>query len=123
VVAQHSDYSNVGKAGLFPNQSGSFTTPAKPGETIILYGTGFGPTNPAITPGIMTDKTYPISPLPTATIGGQPAQVQFAGLIATLSQIYQVNVTIPTNVGIGDQPLILNVNGTPSATGTITVSH
>jgi uncharacterized protein (TIGR03437 family) len=49
--------------------------------------------------------------------------VQFAGLIATLSQIYQVNVTIPTNVGIGDQPLILNVNGTPSATGTITVSH
>jgi len=26
-------------------------TPARPGETIVLYGTGFGPTNPEIPNG------------------------------------------------------------------------
>src|ERR1035441_3001671 len=45
VAAQHTDYSTVGAANLLP---GMTTTPAKPGETILLYGTGFGPTNPPL---------------------------------------------------------------------------
>lgn len=123
LVAQHANYTNVGAAGLFPNEPANYTTPAVPGETIILYGTGLGPTTPAIAPGIMTDKIYPVVPLPTATIGGMPAQVQFAGLIPTLSQVYQVNVTIPEGIAAGDAQLIVNVNGTNSATGLITIGQ
>ena len=45
VAAQHADYTYVGKPGLI---AGVTTQPAKPGEMILLYGTGFGPTNPPL---------------------------------------------------------------------------
>jgi uncharacterized protein (TIGR03437 family) len=123
LIAQHPDYSDVGKTGLFPGTAPTFTTPAKPGETITLYATGFGPTSPPIAAGIQTDKVYALNPLPTATLGSLPAQVVFAGLIPPLSEVYQVNVTIPSNAPDGDQALVLNVNGTPSYSGLITVQH
>ena len=121
LIAQHADYTNVGKVGLFPGTPASFTTPAKPGETILLYGTGFGPTTPPIANGIETDKNYPLGPTPAATFGGAPVTVQFAGLIQSLSQVYQFNVTIPSNAPNGDSALIVTVNETPSASGLITV--
>jgi uncharacterized protein (TIGR03437 family) len=121
LIAQHSDFTNVGKVGLFPGTPTGFTTPAKPGETIILYGTGFGVTTPPIANGIETDKVYALSPIPTATFGGAPATVVFGGLIPPLSQVYQFNVTIPSNAPNGDSPLIVTVNGVPSFSGLITV--
>jgi uncharacterized protein (TIGR03437 family) len=47
-VATHLDYSIAAKNGTF---SGLTTVPAKPGEVITLWGTGFGPTNPAVPAG------------------------------------------------------------------------
>ena len=54
VAAQHADFSAVGQDGLFGTSTRS--TPAKPGEVIVLYGTGFGPTSPA-TPAGMVVRT------------------------------------------------------------------
>ncbi len=121
LIAQHLNGTNVGKVGLFPGTPANFTTPAKPNETIQLYGTGFGPTNPPIAAGIETDKTYNLSPTPTATVGGINANVVFAGLIQTLSQVYQFDITIPANAPNGDLPLVVNVNGVNSFSGLITV--
>jgi uncharacterized protein (TIGR03437 family) len=122
LVAQHPNGTNAGKVGLFPGTSASFTTPARPGETIILYGTGFGPTSPPIANGIETDaRLYALSPTPTATFGGVPATVTFAGLTAGLSQVYQFDVTIPSNAPNGDSPLVVTVNGAQSVPGLITV--
>jgi len=121
LVAQHADYTNVGKPGLFSTAPPTFTTPAVPGETVLLYGTGFGPTIPPIASGIETDKVYNLSPTPTATLGGIAARVSFAGLIPPESQLYQFNVVIPPNASNGDLPLIVNVNGTLSVSGLITV--
>lgn len=123
LVAQHADYTNVGMTGLFPGEPANFTTPATPGETVILYGTGLGPTSPAIAPGVTTDQVYPLATSATATIGGMPAQVQFAGLIPPLSQVYQVNVTIPTGLPAGDASLVVTINGTSSTPGLITISQ
>jgi uncharacterized protein (TIGR03437 family) len=123
LVAQHANYTNLGKIGLFPGAPSDFTTPAKPGETILLYGTGFGPTNPPIAQGIETDKIYPLAPTPTATLGNLPATVTFAGLIPTLSQVYQVNITIPPGTPDGDQTLVVKVNGAFSYQGLITVQQ
>jgi uncharacterized protein (TIGR03437 family) len=123
LIAQHLNYTNVGKVGLFPTAPANFTTPAKPGETIQLYGTGFGPASPPIAPGIETDKVYNLSPTPTATVGGIPAQVSFAGLIPPESQVYQFDVEIPSNAPNGDLPLVVNVNGTLSYSGLITVQN
>jgi uncharacterized protein (TIGR03437 family) len=123
LIAQHLDYTNVGKVGLFPTAPPKFTTPAMPGETIQLYGTGFGPTSPPIEPGIETDQVYNLSPTPTATVGGIPANVTFAGLIPPESQVYQFDVQIPANAPNGDLPLVVNVNGTLSYSGLITVQN
>jgi len=43
-VATRQDYSYAVKAGTF---AGATTVAAKPGDVLILWGTGFGPTNPA----------------------------------------------------------------------------
>ncbi|MBZ5583944.1 MAG: glycoside hydrolase family 3 C-terminal domain-containing protein, partial [Acidobacteriia bacterium] len=42
-VAQHRDWSLIGPSG----------TPAQPGETIVLWGSGFGQTSPPVSPGFM----------------------------------------------------------------------
>jgi uncharacterized protein (TIGR03437 family) len=121
LVAQHAaTFTDEGPTGLYPS-SPNFTTPAVPGETLAFYGTGFGPTSPEIAAGIVTDKTYNLSPTPTATLGGIPATVSFAGLVAGFAQVFQFNVVVPTNALNGDLPLIVNVNGTQSFSGLITV--
>jgi uncharacterized protein (TIGR03437 family) len=122
LIAQHgSNSTNVGKAGLFPGAPANFTTPAAPGETVVLYGTGFGPTSPQIKNGIETDKVYQLSPVPQATFGSSPASVVFGGLIPPLSQVFQFNVSIPLNAPNGDSPLVVTVGGVPSFSGLITV--
>jgi uncharacterized protein (TIGR03437 family) len=123
LIAQHSaDYSNVGKVNLFPSLPANFTTPAAPGETILLYGTGFGPTSPQIAAGIQTDKVYYLTPTPTATLGSSPATVVFGGLVPPFSQVYQFNITIPANMPAGDWPLVVTANGATSYSGMITVN-
>ena len=58
----------------------------------------------------------------TATIGGLPAQVAFAGLSPGFAGLYQVNVTIPTGVAAGSQvPVTISAAGQTSATVTIAV--
>lgn len=129
VVAVHAaDSTRVGKVGLYPASlypgiPPNFTTPAKPGETIILFGTGFGPTTPPIAPGIVTDARYDLSSTPTVTLGNITAQVLFAGLAPGEGQVYQFNIVIPPSAPDGDLALVVNVNGTLSAPGMITVQH
>jgi uncharacterized protein (TIGR03437 family) len=117
VVAQHADYSNVGKSGLFPGKPANFTTPARPGETIVLYGTGFGPTTPPAKSGVLTDKSYPLAPTPSATIGGITAQVVYAGLVPSLANVYQLNVVVPPNAPNGDLPLLTTTSVVTSTSG------
>lgn len=121
LVATHLNGTNVGKLNLFPSAGPNFTTPATPGETIEVYGTGFGPTSPPIAAGIETDKVYNLSPTPTATVGGLPAAVAFAGLIPPESQLYQVDVKIPGNAPNGDLALVVTTDGVNSYSGLITV--
>ena len=109
VVAQHSaDYSLVGPASLYPGTS----TPAKPGETVVLYANGFGPTTPAAVSGAIT-QSGSLSPLPAVTIGGIAAEVQFAGLVSP--GLFQINVVVPANAPSGDNTLSATLNGVPVA--------
>ena len=55
------------------------TTPAKPGETVLLYGTGFGPTDPATPTGQLVTSPVPLANSVQITIGGVAATVVFAG--------------------------------------------
>jgi uncharacterized protein (TIGR03437 family) len=118
VVAQHgADYSLVGPATLYPG----FTTPAKPGETVVLYANGFGPISPAVVSGSST-QTGNLSPAPTVTIGGLSATVVFAG-INGVPGLYQFNVVVPAAAPNGDLPLVATINGVRTQTGVMITVH
>jgi hypothetical protein len=61
VAATHVNGALIGPTTLFPNAS----TPAAPGETVVLYGNGFGPTTPPFTPGeiVSTPATLATTPI------------------------------------------------------------
>jgi uncharacterized protein (TIGR03437 family) len=117
VAATHADGSLVGATTLYPGAS----TPAKPGETIILYGNGFGATaQPAISGSLTQSGT--LSPLPVVQIGGFAATVQFAGLVTP--GLYQLNVVVPTAAPDGDLAIRAAYGGFSTQTGAlVTVRH
>jgi len=112
VLAQHSDYSLLGPASL--SSPGYTFTPAKPGETILLYANGFGATSTPIVSG-SPSQGGTLSPLPVVTIGGMPATVKFAGLIYPGE--FQMNVVVPNSLPDGDQTLTATYNGSTTQSG------
>jgi uncharacterized protein (TIGR03437 family) len=109
----------LGPNGLFG--SALATRPAKPGEIIELYGTGFGPTNPVVPAGQVFSGAAPTTEKVTVTIGGVTANVLFAGI--TSSGLYQINVVVP-NLPPGDQKVTAMVGSAQSPDGTfVTVGN
>jgi uncharacterized protein (TIGR03437 family) len=97
-------YDIIGPPGAF-----SFPTrPVKAGETLILYGVGFGPTVPAVPAGQPYSGTAYSVTVPNISIGSVPATVMFAGIVQ--AGLYQFNVIVP-DVSGGDLTLQASVNG------------
>ncbi|HUA61429.1 MAG TPA: IPT/TIG domain-containing protein, partial [Verrucomicrobiae bacterium] len=115
VAAEHLDYSLLGPAGLFPSAT---TTPASPGETVILYGVGFGPTSPALPTGqIVPPGGEPLANTLTMTIGGVAVTPSFAGLSS--SGLYQFNVTVPASLTSGNAAVSATIGGAGTQTGVV----
>ena len=118
-VATRADYSWVGPPNLFPNAT---TVPAKPGDIIILWGTGFGATKPAVPGGVIPASVnsgqvgYVVKP-PSVLIGGITAKVVSAVLSPQNAGLYQIVVTMPANVGPGDQSVVAESAGFHSPSG------
>jgi len=110
IAAQHANYSSVATA-----------TPAAPGETIILYGNGFGVTTPAVSKGVLQSGDAALVVAPTVTIGGTSANVVYSGLIGT--GLYQINVTVPATLPNGDAPVVATVGGVSSPAGALITVH
>ena len=97
-------YDLLGPVGRF-----SFKTrPAKVGETLELYGVGFGPTNPAVPAGQAFSGSANDMLSLSVSIGGAPASWPFCGM--TDGDVYQIDVVVP-NVASGDQLLDASVLG------------
>jgi uncharacterized protein (TIGR03437 family) len=111
-AALHLDYSLVGKPGLL---AGATTTPAAPGETIILYGVGFGPTNPPLPTGQTVSTAEPLAGSVQIAIGDVAATAAFAGLAG--SGLYQFNVTVPASLANGDAAVSATIGGVATQTG------
>jgi uncharacterized protein (TIGR03437 family) len=104
---------NIAPADLFaaPPPNGLPVRPAKPGEVILLYATGLGPTNPAVPAGrLPAPGAYPITGQATLTLAGNPVPVLYAGLSA-FAGVYQIAFAVPDSLPAGDHPLILTING------------
>jgi len=117
-VATHQDYSLAVKNGTL---SGLMTVPAAPGDVIILWGTGFGPTNPAAPSGMEVPggTTYNTASKVTVTVGNAPATVYGAALAPGFAALYQVAIQIPTTLADGDYPIVATVSGTQSPASTL----
>jgi uncharacterized protein (TIGR03118 family) len=97
VAATHANNSIIGPSGLI---GGVTTTPAAPGETVVIYGTGFGVTDPLAPTGQIIPSPLLLPAWPTVVIDAVEAQVTFAGLVGP--GLYQINVVVPTGLTSGD---------------------
>ena len=119
VVALHSDNKSVvGPTTLTPN----VTTPAKPGETVVLFGTGFGGTTPSFPSGQLVTAPLNLALPAFVLINNQPVEVDFEGLVS--AGLDQLNVRIPDNAQDGDLSIVALVGGASSPAGAvIAVQH
>jgi uncharacterized protein (TIGR03437 family) len=92
------------------------TTPAARGSVITIYGTGEGRTSPpGVTGGVTgADLKSPVLDI-SATIGGQPTTVVYAGSAPGLvAGVLQVNLRVPDNAPSGPAPVVLKIGNSTS---------
>jgi uncharacterized protein (TIGR03437 family) len=76
---------------------------------IELYGTGFGPTNPAVPAGQIFSGAAPTTNAVTLEINNVSVIPSFAGLSG--AGLYQFNLTVPSGLGRGDVSLRASAGG------------
>jgi uncharacterized protein (TIGR03437 family) len=108
VVAQHSDGSYVLPVGAI---SGVTSSPAKPGEIVVIYGVGFGSVVPNIPAGEIVTETNQLSASFEILFGKTPAKVPYFGLAPSFVGLYQFNVTVPAVADNDLVPLTFNLGG------------
>lgn len=109
------------------NADGSVNAAANPvaaGGIITVYFTGIGPLDHTVASGAFAplDGTLARATLPvTVTIGGQPADLLYAGLTPGSISLAQANVTVPS-LPAGDYPVVVKVGGVASNAPVISVA-
>jgi len=84
---------------------------AKPGETIVLFGVGFGAVSGAPTAGqVVQQANSLVAPL-TVLFGGTPAAVNYAGLAPGSVGLYQINVVVPAVPDSDAVPITFTLGG------------
>jgi uncharacterized protein (TIGR03437 family) len=108
VVAQHSDGNYVLPVGAI---AGVTSSPAKPGETITIFGVGFGPVTPTTSAGeIAAGETQITTPL-QILFGETPAKLSYFGLAPGEVGLYQFDVVVPSVADSNLVPLTFTLNG------------
>lgn len=98
--------------------SGVTSRPAQAGDTIVLYGVGFGPVSPNIPAGQIVPQSnggYPLVVAPQFLFGQTPATVTYAGLVAGSVGLYQFNVMVPSVPASNKVPVTFTLGGVPGA--------
>jgi uncharacterized protein (TIGR03437 family) len=109
-------YDIIGPTG---SSLGYPTVAAKAGDTVELFGVGFGPTNPPVPAGAPYSgaaATLPANPV-TIMINGTSLTPAFAG--ETGAGLFQINLTLPAGLGTGDVPLLGLAGGVETPTGVV----
>jgi uncharacterized protein (TIGR03437 family) len=92
--------------------AGARCRPAKGGDLVTLFGTGFGPTNPALADGVAGYTPTELATAVSVTIGGLHAELLYAGLVSP--GLVQINVRVPEGIARGRAPVISSVGGVQS---------
>ena len=111
VIATHADGSLIGPATLYPG----LTTPAKPGETVVIYANGFGPTSKPVVRRIDHAIRHAVAAAGSEKLAAQ-CDVLSASLVAPGE--FQFNVVVPASLADGDQPIVATYSGQTTQQGT-----
>jgi uncharacterized protein (TIGR03437 family) len=122
--------SGTGQAAAV-NQNGSYNNagaPANAGQYVSLYATGFGQTDPPGQDGAITQiPPAGVLPLPvlepvTVTIGGKPANSNYAGGAPGIVQgVMQINAQVPSGLAAGNAAVVVTI-GTFQTQAGVTVA-
>ena len=108
--------------GAILNQDASVNSPANPaerGSVVVLYGTGQGPMDPDWVEDALASAPLPqlTSPV-TVRIGGQPAEVLYAGAAPGYAAVMQINARVPGGVQLAKAvPVVVTIGGSSSQPG------
>jgi len=93
----------------------SALNPAHAGDSVQLYGNGLGPVyNQPASGAVAAFNPLPATKsLCTVTVGGQNAPVSYCGLAGYPAE-YQINITVPSGLAAGNQPVVLTTGGVSS---------
>lgn len=77
-------------------------SPAQPGEVVVLFASGLGPTNPAAIPNQIPQQAASVTPISSFSmlINGaavNPQQILYAGVVPTFAGLFQINVQLPND--------------------------
>ena len=108
VVALFPDGSYVLPAGAI---AGLSSRPAQPGDTITLYGVGFGAVKPDIPAGQLVQELSTLSAPFSISFGGEPATFSYDGLAPSFMGLYQFNVEVPAGAVANQVPVTFALGG------------
>ena len=117
--------------GIFTQADGSISPSGSGtrGQIVTMYITGEGQVRPSLATGATPSSRTPLAQLPkpqlpvAVTVGGVPATIQFMGIVNGLVGETQINFTIPNNVPVGVQPVVVTVGSASSPPANITVTQ
>ncbi len=107
----------IGPPGLI---AGVTFVPAKPGDVLTLYATGFGMTEPAFQAGELPDRIAPVVEPVKVTVGGMElgaGDLLYTGASPGLAGVYQVNLRLPGDLPDGDLAVVVRVGAFSSPPG------
>jgi uncharacterized protein (TIGR03437 family) len=84
------------------------TVAAKAGDSVVLFGVGFGPTSLAVPAGQAFSGATSTTNAVEVLIGNVNVIPSFAGLSG--AGVYQINLILPAGLGTGDVTLVASVN-------------
>lgn len=102
---------------------GSRFVPAKPGDTITVYGTGWGTPLPNVAPGTIPVANTSLVATARVILNGRALPVASAGLVAGTAGLYQATFRVPDDAVDGDLPIVMEVFGVLSPEGVLRVAR
>ncbi|HYA17754.1 MAG TPA: putative Ig domain-containing protein [Bryobacteraceae bacterium] len=103
------------------------SSPAQPGETIVVFLAGMGATNVNVASG-SGSPSNPLAQMPTSsgvsvTVDSTPASIGFAGLTPGAVGLYQINFRVPSSMSNGNHQLTVSQASGAASNSTLLPVH